>query len=188
MHLALAVSYIPSVENLSFVTQLFSKLVHVGAFPSLVHPSPSQSSFFHTALPLLRRRLQDDENRSYQKLWNRTIASLPSVLTLQTVLASLFSSLTSLESTLGTPARDRGIVRREATLLYHLIGDIGPRNDLWDSLISVILTRAWGENHARVFVCWLANSVQASQGDFRAPRSELTHFSEQRKRLFFPAS
>lgn len=147
------------------MTRLFSKLVHVGAFPSSVHPSPSQSSFFHSTLPSLRRRLQDKESESYQKLWNRTIASLSSVLTQQAILVSLFSSLTSLESTLGTSARDRGIIRREATLLCDVVGDINPHDDLWNSLISVILARSWSENHSRVFVCWLASGTQSSQGD-----------------------
>ncbi|KAF8559524.1 hypothetical protein OG21DRAFT_1452656 [Imleria badia] len=150
-------------EDLSLVTQLFSKLVHVGAFPSSVHPSPSQSSFFHSALPSLRRRLQDKESESYQRLWNHTIASLPSVLIQQAILASLFSSLTSLESTLGASARDRGIVRREAILLCNVVGDICPHDELWNSLISVILARSWGENHARVFVCWLAGGKHSSQ-------------------------
>lgn len=147
------------------MTLLFSKLVHVGAFPSSAHASPSQSSFFHSALPSLRRRLQDKESKSYQKLWNRTIALLPSVLTQQAILVSLFSSLTSLESTLGTSARDRGIVCREAALLCDVVGSIGPHDDLWNSLISVILARSWSENHSRVFVCWLANGTQSSQGD-----------------------
>lgn len=157
---------VPSAEDLSLVTLLFSKLVHVGAFPSSAHPSPSQSSFFRSALPFLRRRLQDEENNSYQKLWNRTISSLPSVLTQQAILTSLLSSLTSLESTLGTSARDRGIVRREAALLCDVVGNIGLHDDLWNSLISVILARNWGENHSRVFVCWLASGTQSSQGDF----------------------
>ncbi|KAI9566479.1 telomere length regulation protein-domain-containing protein [Boletus coccyginus] len=148
--------------DLSLVTQLFSKLVHVGAFPSSAHPSPSQSSFFHSALPSLRGRLRDKESKSYQNLWNRTIASLPSVLTQQAIFASLFSSLT-LESTLGVSTRDRGIVRREAALLYDIVGDIGVHDDLWNSLVSVILTRTWGENHSRVFVCWLASGTQSSQ-------------------------
>lgn len=146
------------------MTQLFSKLVHVGAFPSSAHPSPSQSSFFHSALPSLRRRLQDKESKSYQKLWNRIIVSLPSVLTQQAILTSLFSSF-ALESPLGVSARDRGIVRREAALLCDVVGDIVPQDDLWNSLISVILARSWGENHSRVFVCWLASGTQSSQGD-----------------------
>lgn len=146
------------------MTQLFSKLVHVGAFPSSAHSSLSQSSFFHSALPSLRCRLVDKENKSYRQLWNRTIASLPSVLTQQAILMSLFSSLTSLESALGTSARDRGIVRREAVFLCDVVGNIGPHDDLWSSLISVILARSWSENHSRVFVCWLASGTQSSQG------------------------
>lgn len=150
--------------DLSLLAQLFSKLVLVGAFPSSAHPPPSQSSFFHSAFPSLRRRLRDKESKSYQNLWNRTIASLPSVLTQQAIFASLFSSLT-LESTLGISTRDRGIVRREAALLYDIVGNIDVHGDLWNSLISVILTRTWGENHSRVFVCWLASGTQSQQGD-----------------------
>ncbi|KAF8448015.1 telomere length regulation protein-domain-containing protein [Boletus edulis BED1] len=158
-----ALSELAVPEDLTLVTQLFSKLVHIGAFPSSLHPSPSQSSFFHSVVPSLRRRLQDRENESYRKLWNRTIASLPSVLTQQAVLASLFSSLTSLGSTLGASARDRGIIRWEAVLLCDVVGNIGPDDDLWNTLISVILARSWGENHSRVFVCWLASSTHSSQ-------------------------
>ena len=139
--------------------------MHVGVFPCSAHPSPSQSSFFHSALPSLQRRLQNKESKPYQRLWNHTIASLPSVLTQQAILASLFSSLTSLESTLGASARDRGIVHREAVLLCNVVGNIGPHDELWNSLISVILARSWGENHARVFVCWLASGTHSSRGD-----------------------
>lgn len=162
---AVGFTYSESVEDLFLVAQLFSKLVHVGAFPSSVHPSPSQSSFFRCALPSLRRRLQERESNSYWKLWNRTIASLPSVLTQQAILASLFSSLACLESALSASAHDRGVIHREATLLCHLVGNVGPDDDLWDSLISVILARTWGENHARVFVCWLASGSHSSQGN-----------------------
>ncbi|KAH0830519.1 telomere length regulation protein-domain-containing protein [Lanmaoa asiatica] len=109
------------------------------------------SSFFRSALPSIRRRLQDKESKAYQKLWNRIIASSPSVMTQQAILMSLFSSLTSLESTLGTSARDRGTVRREAALLCEVVGNIGPHDELWNSLISVILARSWSENHSRVF-------------------------------------
>lgn len=77
---------------------------------------------------------------------------------------SLFSLLT-LESTLGVSARDRAIVRRGAALLCDVVGNIGPHDDLWNNLISVILARSWGGDHSRVFVCWLASGTQSSQGD-----------------------
>ncbi|KAG6337216.1 hypothetical protein ID866_1888 [Astraeus odoratus] len=139
---------------------LFVKLVNVGAFPSLVNLSPSQPSFFRSTMPLIRRRLHGEYGspEAYKKLWNTLMFSLPSVLTQQSIVTSLFSSLTVLDRPLGTTAFDRGIISKEALLLHDVLGEMSPDMDSWNIIIAAILNRTWNPNHARVFVCWLAKS------------------------------
>ncbi|KAF8845019.1 hypothetical protein BDN67DRAFT_942632 [Paxillus ammoniavirescens] len=153
-------------DDVSLITQLLSKLVNVGAFPGSPYLSPSQPSFCRSTLQSIRHGLKEDDTKSYQKLWNRIISSLPSMLTQQAILVSLFSSLGSLELPLSTSARERGIIRREAIFLRDLVGDISPHDDPWDSLLAVILARSWSENHSRVFVCWLASYSAQALGAF----------------------
>ncbi|KAH7886252.1 telomere length regulation protein-domain-containing protein [Phlebopus sp. FC_14] len=152
-------------DDVSLLTHVLSKLVNVGAFPASRHLPLSQPFFFRYMLPSIRNRLRRNDAQQYQKLWTRTISSLPSVHTQQTVIASLLTALVLPESPLGTSAHDRGIVHREATLLRDVIGDLDPDDDVWDSVVAVVLTRTWSQNHARVFVCWMADRKQnSSQG------------------------
>ena len=153
-------------DDTSLLTQLFAKLVNVGVFPSSTPLSPTQPSFFRTALPLIRQRLREVGKENYVALWNRIVSSLPSMFTQQTIIASLFASLIALESPLGTSAFDRGIVSREAYLLRAVVGEASPDADGWQVTTTVILTRTWSQNHARVFVCWMAAS-RHSQGEIR---------------------
>ncbi|KIJ17360.1 hypothetical protein PAXINDRAFT_73569 [Paxillus involutus ATCC 200175] len=149
-----------AADDVSLITQLLSKLVNVGAFPGSPYLSPSQPSFCRSTLQSIRHGLKEDDTKLYQKLWNRIVSSLPSMLTQQAILASLFLSLDSLELPLSASARERGIIRREAIFLRDLVGDINPHDDPWDSLLAVILARSWSENHSRVFVCWFASCTQ----------------------------
>ncbi|KAL4074486.1 telomere length regulation protein-domain-containing protein [Scleroderma yunnanense] len=147
-------------DDVSLATQLFAKLVNVGVFPSSTYLSPSQPSFFRSVLPLIRRRLREADGGAehYMRLWNCIVSSLSSVFTQQAIVGSLFASLTTLESPLGTSALDRGIITKEAYLLRAVLGDVSPDVDSWQAITTVILTRTWGQNHARLFVCWMALS------------------------------
>ncbi|KIJ69466.1 hypothetical protein HYDPIDRAFT_80280 [Hydnomerulius pinastri MD-312] len=167
-----ALSKASVVDDVSLLTQLLVKLVNVGAFPSLLQLSPSQPSFFQSTLPSIRARLKEDGAEPYQKLWNQLLVSVPSVLMQQAIITSLFSSITSLESPLGMSARDRGIISREAEFLRALVGTMSPDVDIWATLVAVMLTRNWGENHARMFVRWLARDKQLST---QALESFLSH-------------
>jgi len=153
-------------DDVSLLTQLFAKLVNVGVFPSSTYLSPSQPSFFRSALPLIRRRLRkvDGNAEHYTRLWNCIVSSLPSMFTQQTIVGSLFASLTVLELLLGTSAHDRGIISREAHLSRAMFGEASPDVDNWQAITAIILTRTWSQNHARLFVCWMAAS-QHTQGE-----------------------
>ncbi|KIK95305.1 hypothetical protein PAXRUDRAFT_140993 [Paxillus rubicundulus Ve08.2h10] len=163
-----------AADDVLLITQLLSKLANVGAFPGSPYLSPSQSSFYRSTLQSIRHGLKDTDTMSYQKLWNRILSTLPSMLTQQAILASLFSSLSSLELPLSACARDRGVIRREAIFLRDLVGDINPHDDPWDSVLAVMLGRSWSENHSRVFVCWFASCTQYSAQALRACLSRIT--------------
>ncbi|KIM65191.1 hypothetical protein SCLCIDRAFT_14911 [Scleroderma citrinum Foug A] len=158
---ALSTSFGP--DDISLLTQLFAKLVNVGVFPSSTYLSPSQPSFFRTALPLIRRRLREvDANAEhYTRLWDCIVSSLPSMFTQQAIVGSFFASLTTLESPLGTSTPDRGIISREAHLSRAVFGEASPDVDNWQAVTTVMLTRTWSQNHARLFVCWMAASQHA---------------------------
>lgn len=153
-------------DDISLLTQLFAKLVNVGVFPSSTYLSPSQPSFFRTALPLIRRRLREvDANAEhYTRLWDCIVSSLPSMFTQQAIVGSFFASLTTLESPLGTSTPDRGVISREAHLSRAVFGEASPDVDSWQAVTTVMLTRTWSQNHARLFVCWMAAS-QHTQGE-----------------------
>lgn len=150
-------------DDVSLLTQLFMKLVGVGMFPSQLHLSPSQPSFFRSSFPLIRQRLRENNSisQAYKELWNTLLSSLPSLLTQQAVVGSLFASL---ESSLGVSACSGGTISREALLLQCVLGEASEDTNLWQVITSVIFTRTWSQNHARVFVCWISRNTRALEG------------------------
>jgi len=83
--------------------------------------------------------------------------SLPSSLSLQGILASLFASLSGLTSDLDTSPQQRAIVKREAILLRNVVGPLkAEREELWECVSALILGREWSESHGRIFVCWIS--------------------------------
>jgi telomere length regulation protein len=142
------------------ITYLFTKLVNIGAFPASKLTSPSQPSFFLSTLPTIRRRLlQDSATESYSVLWSTVLESLPSSLTLQHVLASLFAHISIPDVPLDISAPSRGLVKREAALLRGIIGSLGTEKKyILDNTSAVVLARDWSEHHARVYTCWVAGA------------------------------
>ncbi|KAI6039020.1 telomere length regulation protein-domain-containing protein [Pisolithus marmoratus] len=147
-------------DDLLLLTQLFTKFVGVGMFPSSAHQSPSQPSFFRSTLPLIRRRLSENDSSSqaYKTLWSTLLSSLPSLLTQQAVVGALFASM---ESMLGADACNEGAISRGALLLQGVLGEASSDADLWQVITAVILTRTWSQNHARMFVCWISRNTRA---------------------------
>jgi telomere length regulation protein len=143
------------------VTYLFTKLVNIGAFPVSKPPSLSQPSFFLSTLSTIRRRLSQGDNAtaSYSMFWSAVLESLPSLLTLQNVLSSLFAHISVPDTPLDVSAPSRGLVKREATLLQGIVGRLGKDTKyILDSTSAVVLARNWSEGHARVYVCWAAGA------------------------------
>jgi len=161
------ISTIPS-PNLS-IAYLLSKLVNVGVFPAYPPISRSQPSFFQTTLPTIRAR----SNTTYSKYWASLFLTLPSSLTLQSVLKSLFASL-------HTPAtnKERVGVRQEAAVLSAIVGKLSPeRPELWEITIALITSRNWEEHHARIFVCWVSGgSPEGASVDFKGKYMKLRSF------------
>lgn len=101
----------------------------------------------------------------YAGLWHDILDQLPSISTTQSILTSLFSSLSinfDADPGVGPNAR----VKAEASLLLGIVGHLGEaRGELWDSIASITLNRRWTEWHARILVCWIAGAQSGDVDD-----------------------
>ncbi|KAI0948359.1 hypothetical protein AcV7_009125 [Taiwanofungus camphoratus] len=148
-----------SREKVSSVAYLLAKLVNIGVFSSSRPTSVSQPSFFQATLSTIRARIAASDTFAYTTYWRKILTSLPSSLVLQSVLVSLFSSLTDIPLGLDGTALSRSLVKREAQLLRHLVGRLSKEEgDLLDAFSAVALGREWSEGHARIFACWAAGA------------------------------
>jgi len=144
--------------------------VNVGLFPASPPHTRSQPSFFHTTLPTIRQRLSS-QNRTYAAFWSNLFLSIPSILTLHSILTSLFGSLESLESSSLKATDDsptaRARIKNDAALLAGLVGEITPeKEDLWQIATGLITgsgLREWPESHARIFICWVSGASRGAQ-------------------------
>ncbi|KAI0371744.1 telomeric DNA binding protein [Pilatotrama ljubarskyi] len=153
-----------SQDIISSIAYLLAKLVNVGVYPASVPTSPAQPSFFQATLPAIRSHLLQDEDGAYSHLWSSIFASLPSSLTLRSILTSLFSHLTRIPSPLDASLSTRALVTREALLLRRLLGPFRKdRSELVDCFSAVALGRHWDEGHARIFACWVAGAEKDSR-------------------------
>ncbi|KAJ7219093.1 telomere length regulation protein-domain-containing protein [Mycena pura] len=154
----------PREHEVSSITYLLTKLVNVGTFPPAPPPTRSQPSFFQASLSQIRTRLTLENHASYSSTWSKILLGFSSSLTVQSILTSLFGSLYA-ESDADCSPRHRAMVKREALLLLGLVGPVAADDpELWESIVTVILSREWGEGHARIFVCWISgcqNNLQA---------------------------
>ncbi|KAI0318340.1 telomere length regulation protein-domain-containing protein [Amylostereum chailletii] len=148
-------------DSMSSLTYLFTKLANVGAFPPSIPTSPSQPSFFHHTLEIIRSRIsaKDTQGALYSVLWSDLLLALPSSFTVQGILTSLFAHLSAPEDALDMTLQTRARVKREAEILGAILGDLkGEKKALWDSIGAVVLGRDWQEGYARIFVCWVAGT------------------------------
>ncbi|OSD02819.1 hypothetical protein PYCCODRAFT_1435097 [Trametes coccinea BRFM310] len=153
-----------SQERISSIAYLLAKLVNVGVFPACPSALPGQPSFFQATLPVVRSRLLRDDDSNYSATWRALLASLPSSLTLRSILTSLFRHLTPIQSALDASPRTRALVRREAALLQSLLGPLNEsQSELVDCLSAVIFGRNWEEGHARIFACWAAGAQKGQR-------------------------
>nr|GAT43941.1 predicted protein [Mycena chlorophos] len=154
-HAIASLSASPKEHEISAFAYLLTKLVNIGIFPSTPPTSPAQSSFFAACLPQIRRRLAGPQTlATYSSSWISLLGGIPSRLTLQSILTSLFASLRADLGTTCSP-RDRTAVKEESHLLTRLL-DIGASDELWEASLTVILSRDWNETHARIYVAWIA--------------------------------
>jgi telomere length regulation protein len=160
------------------LTYLLSKLVNVGLFPASPPHARSQPSFFQTTLPTIRQRLAT-QHPTYASFWSNLFLGIPSILTLQSILTSLFGSLESLElsslkATDDSPTA-RARIKSDAALLAGLVGEITPeKEDLWQIATGLITgsgLREWPESHARIFVCWVSGMSRGAQINLKGKQS-----------------
>jgi telomere length regulation protein len=147
---------------MSSITYLFTKLVNVGAFPTSKPTSSSQLSFFLSTLPTIRARLSKGGITAelYSAFWAALLEALPSSITLQSVLTSLFAHISVPDIPLDPLPSSRALVKREATLLRGIVGKLTDgKQYLFDSVSTAMLSRDWSEGHARVFACWIAGAT-----------------------------
>lgn len=144
--------------------------MNIGVFPPFVPTSPAQPSFFQATLPKIRSRLLHD-NGDYSAFWTRLLSSLPSSMTLRSILTSLLTHLTPIHILLDDSVRSCRLVTREALLVKRLVGPLHKDNsELVDCFSAVAFGRNWNEGHARIFACWAAGAQKDSkdrEGAFR---------------------
>ena len=152
--------------------------MNVGLFPASPPHARSQPSFFLTTLPTIRQRLAS-QHSTYAAFWSNLFLNIPSILTLQSILTSLFGSLESLEScslkTTDDTSIARARIKNDAALLAGLVGEITPeKEDLWQistGLITGSGLREWPESHARIFICWVSGASRSAQINLKGKQS-----------------
>ncbi|KAI0078993.1 telomeric DNA binding protein [Panus rudis PR-1116 ss-1] len=144
-----------SKADLDSIGYLFTKLVNIGLFPATKPTLPSQASFFQSSVAQIRDHL--DESPKYCVIWSDIISSIPSTLTQQAIVMSLFAHLNRIDD-LDTSSKVRYSVKCEAQLVAGVIGQLSPdRSDIWDAVKAVVVRREWSVGHARIFVCCVAS-------------------------------
>ncbi|PPQ63332.1 hypothetical protein CVT24_006705 [Panaeolus cyanescens] len=158
------------------LSYLLTKLVNIGLFPSSAPIARSQPSFFHSNLATIRRRLSLDATGQFASYWSSLIPAVSSLITLQSILTSLFSSVSDIQPPLDGSVRVRAQVKKEAALLDALVGKIVPGDDkssVWQIATSLILSRDWEERYARIFVCWICGGARGTKVNLNALESFL---------------
>ncbi|KAF5358532.1 hypothetical protein D9756_001830 [Leucocoprinus leucothites] len=165
----------PVREWTDSVNYLLTKLVNVGAFPQSPPTTESQPSFWKTNLRIIRQHLLSlSEPKPYSHAWRSLILSLPSSLTLRSVLTSLFASLEHIRPATDVSWEKRAQVKSESQILTAVLGSLNENEEqLWETATSLILSRDWEESYARIFVCWLAGSNESQQVNTKVLRAFL---------------
>lgn len=134
---------------------LLTKLVNIGLFPASAYSSPAQPSFFHITLQTICGRLR--ESPEYASAWQNLLGSVPSTLTLQAILVSLFSHLPNVPD-LDASLEARAVAKREAITLKGMFGRFGKESDILDGFTMAALGRTWNVSLARILTCWIAGA------------------------------
>lgn len=138
------------------------KLVNTGVIPSTPPSSTTQPSFFRAVLPIIRQRFQNGAEPAYRRFWNDLLDSVPSSIILQKILLSLFASLAAISPATGNSIAQRGLVRREANLLWNIVGTLDPCKDaIWEAVAACVTSKVYDEGFARILVCWTATGERA---------------------------
>ncbi|KAG6813616.1 hypothetical protein H0H92_009233 [Tricholoma furcatifolium] len=139
------------------LTYLFSKLVNLGVFPLTPPTSRSQPSFFQATTPLIRARLASEDAATYTALWASLFSGLGSALILRSLITSLLASIPPLARPTDAALSQRIAVKVEARLLNGITGSISPeRDEVWETVLGIVLGKEWDAGLARIFVCWIS--------------------------------
>ncbi|KAF9476587.1 hypothetical protein BDN70DRAFT_882199 [Pholiota conissans] len=163
-------------RHLEPLAYLLAKIVNVGLFPSRPPTAHSQPSFFSSTLPAIRARVdaRSPSSSTYSAFWHSIFLALPSSLTLQSIIVSLFGTFIPTVDAIEPPTNgstlSRSRLRREAALIQGILGVITPRGDdqaLWELTTSVMVDREWPEAFARIFVAWMSGGAYGGEIDFK---------------------
>ncbi|KAF6764869.1 telomeric DNA binding protein [Ephemerocybe angulata] len=166
-------------ESVPYLAYLLGRLVAQGAFPPSPPTTRTQPSFFQATLPTIQSKVYSPTRQAYFAYWNELLANLPSILSLQSILISLFGSLRTLEPPLDDSPSQRALVREEAITLTDFVGAPQPdTEELWETVSSIILKRSWPLSHARVFVCWISGASRGGDINLAALEALLKNVLE----------
>lgn len=112
----------------------------------------------------IRSRLSANDSKEYSTYWHSIFLNVPSILALRSILTSLFATLPVVGTTFDPILREGEFVKRDASLLFELIGPLVPETqEVWDIAVPLIVERDWGEFFARIFVCWISGGFSGKE-------------------------
>ena len=136
--------------------------MNLGVFPLSELVSPSQPSFWHSTVTEIRQRFRSGGHELYSKLLRDVIQSIPTAMTQQAIIGSLFSSLNinlKSENILDSSPTHRSWIKREAAFIRDIIGTLNVQSrELWENVSAVTLNRDWEGDRGRILLCWAAGN------------------------------
>ena len=111
-------------------------------------------------MPSIRDALDGMNRALYSATWSTIVANIPSKLTLQKILQSIFASLGNHTSVLLHV--DQSPIERNAQILRGILGVAIPGHKwLWDCTVGLLVNKEWDEELMRSIVCWISWSQAA---------------------------
>ena len=136
--------------------------MNIGVFPLSEPVSPSQPSFWHSTVTTMRQRFQSGGRELYSKMLCDVIQNVPTAMTQQAIIGSLFSSLNrnlKSQNILDDSPKYRSWIKREATFVCDTIGSLNAQSiELWENVSAVTLNRDWEGDRGRILLCWAAGN------------------------------
>ncbi|KAK2460524.1 hypothetical protein APHAL10511_006994 [Amanita phalloides] len=141
-------------RSIAALVYLLTKLVGQGVFPSTPPVARSQVSFFEATMASIRLQLEGQNRESYSETWTEIIESIPSRLTLQSFVQSIFAALQVFI------ADDRFQTHVSAQILRSIIGIPLPNKIvLWECVMAVLIDKEWQEGLVEGILYWISGTL-----------------------------